>query len=223
MTILLTGFEPFDGGTVNPSREIARALDGREIAGMNVRSRVYPVSLARIAGAVRTAIEETRPSLIVSLGLAGGEPMIRLERIGANLADFETADNDGVLQKDEPLVPGGPDAVAATLPMRAIRDALLGAGIPARLSNSAGLYLCNACLYHTGMMVKETRANARFGFIHLPYLPEQAALLLADPKNARQPERFASMALETMLRAVETAIAVSLQSNVSRPRAASRS
>ena len=146
MSVLLTGFEPFDGGTMNPSQEIARALDGREIAGTNVRSRVYPVSHARIADAVRTALEETRPSLIVSLGLAGGEPMIRLERVGVNLADFPAADNDGALLKDTKLIPGGLDAFASTLPMREIHGALLRAGIPARLSNTAGTYLCNACL-----------------------------------------------------------------------------
>lgn len=223
MSVLLTGFEPFDGGTMNPSQEIARALDGHEIAGTNVRSRVYPVSHARIADAVRAALDETRPRLVVSLGLAGGEQMIRLERVGVNLADFPAADNDGALLKDTKLILGGLDAFASTLPMREIHGALLRAGIPARLSNTAGTYLCNACLYLTGAVLKERRGDAAFGFIHLPYLPEQAAALLADPKSGRDPDNCPSMSLEMMIRAVETAIAVSLQSNVSRPRAASRS
>lgn len=223
MTILLTGFEPFDGGTINPSREVARALDGRELGGGKIHARVYPVSIARIAGAVRAALQETRPNLIVSLGLARGEPMIRLERIGVNLADFEAADNDGVKRQDEPLLSGGPDAISATLPMRGIRDALLKSGIPSRLSSAAGLYLCNACLYFTGIAVKELGLGARFGFIHLPYLPEQAAALLANPKSGRDPDACPSMSLDTMIRAVETAILASGQSNVSRLRAASRS
>jgi pyroglutamyl-peptidase len=223
VSVLVTGFEPFDGGTVNPSAEIARALDGRAVAGLSVVGRVYPVSMGRIAAAVRAALEETRPEFVVSLGLAGGEPAVRLERVGVNLADFPIADNDGAAPKDAPLIPGGPDAFAATLPMRDIHDALLKAGIPARLSNSAGTYLCNACLYLTGALLNERRSAARFGFIHLPYLPEQAAALLADPKSGRGPEQCPSMALETMIRAVETAVAAAAQSNVTIARAASRS
>jgi pyroglutamyl-peptidase len=223
MTVLVTGFEPFDGGALNPSQEIARALDGRTIAGRRVAARVYPVSMARIADTVRAALEETRPALILSLGLAGGEPAVRLERVGVNLADFPIADNDGAAPKDAPLVAGGPDAFASTLPMRAICDALLASGIPARLSNTAGTYLCNACLYLTGHALMERRSAAGFGFIHLPYLPAQAAALLADPKARREPEQCPSMALETMLSAAEIAIAVALQSNATIPRAASRS
>ena len=223
MTVLVTGFEPFDGGTINPSAEIARALDGRTIGGLRAIGRVYPVSMRRIADAVRTTLDEVQPSIVVSLGLAGGEPVIRLERVGVNLADFPVADNDGALPRDAKIAPNGPDAYASTLPMRAIHAALLHAGIPARLSNTAGAYLCNACLYLTGAALKERGSNATFGFIHLPYLPEQAAARLADPKSGRAPDSCPSMSLETMMRAVETAIATAAQSNVTMPRAASRS
>ncbi|MGQ0674675.1 MAG: pyroglutamyl-peptidase I [Rhodospirillales bacterium] len=207
MTVLLTGFEPFDGGAINPSAEIARALDGRRIAGLRVAGRIYPVSMRRIAGAIGAALKETNPRMVVSLGLAGGEPVIRLERVGVNLADFPVADNDGQLPRDAKLQPDGPDAFASTLPMRAIHAALLKAGIPARLSDTAGTYLCNACLYLTGAHLRERGGAAPFGFIHLPYLPEQAAALLADRKTARDPAQHPSMALDTMIRAVETAIA----------------
>ncbi len=223
MSVLLTGFEPFDGGTINPSAEIVRALEGRTIGGLRVTGRVYPVSMQRISGAIGAALQETKPQIVVSLGLAGGEPVIRLERVGVNLVDFPVADNDGALLKDAKIVPNGPDAFASTLPMRAIHAALLHAGIPARLSNTAGAYLCNACLYLTGAALKERGSNATFGFIHLPYLPEQAAAHLANPKSGRAPDSCPSMSLDTMIRAVETAITIAAQSNVTMPRAASRS
>jgi pyroglutamyl-peptidase len=222
LSVLLTGFEPFDGGTINPSAEIARALDGRTIGGLRVTGRVYPVSMRRISGAIAAALDETKPGMVVSLGLAGGEPAIRLERVGVNLADFPVADNEGALPKDAKLSPTGPDAFASTLPMREIHAALLQAGIPARLSNSAGTYLCNASLYLTGLMLKERGNGAGFGFIHLPYLPQQAAALLADAKADRDPDKHPSMSLDTMMRAVETAIAAA-QSNATMVRAASRS
>ena len=205
--ILVTGFEPFGGDDRNPSQEIARNLDGRSIGGLGVAGRVLPVSMRRFPEALRAVLDETRPRLILSLGLAGGETMIRIERYGVNLADFPIADNDGNRKLDQPLAPRGPDAISTTLPNRAIHDAVLAAGIPARLSNTAGTYLCNACIYLTGQEIAARQWDARFGLIHLPYLPEQVAALLAGPKAGRQAEQVASMALDTMTRAVETAIA----------------
>jgi pyroglutamyl-peptidase len=219
--VLVTGFEPFGGDARNPSQEIARALDGRTIGGMRVVGRVLPVSMRRIAEALRAALDETRPKLIMSLGLANGEAVIRIERYGVNLADFPIADNDGSRGVDRLLATGGPAAVATTIPNRAIHDAILAAGIPARLSNTAGAYLCNACIYLTGGEIAARGWDTPFGFLHLPYMPEQAAALLAAGK--RQPEPMASMSMELMIRAVEVAIAACAQSNVTIARAASRS
>lgn len=219
--VLVTGFEPFGGGERNPSQEIARTLDGKVIGGKRVAGRILPVSMRRIADALHGVIEETRPQAIVSLGLAGGEALIRIERFGVNLADFPLADNDGSKVADEPISAGGPPSYPTTLPNRAIMNALLDAGIPARLSDTAGTYLCNACIYLTGQTLAARGWDAPYGFIHLPYMPEQAAALLAGAE--RQPEQIASMSLELMMRAVELAIAACAQSNVTIARAASRS
>ncbi|MCC6470587.1 MAG: pyroglutamyl-peptidase I [Alphaproteobacteria bacterium] len=218
--VLVTGFEPFGGGDRNPSQEIARAVDGTSVGGGQVTGRVLPVSMRRLADALRQALDETRPRLIVSLGLAGGESMVRLERLGVNLADFPFGDNDGRKSLDEAIAPGGPAAFPTTLPNRAILNALLAAGIPARLSDTAGTYLCNACIYLTGKMLAERAAGAPFGFIHLPYMPEQVAALVSA---GSQPEQMASMPLALMARATELAIETALQSNVTIARAASRS
>ena len=207
MDVLVTGFEPFGISDRNPSREVARVLDGRTIAGLKVTGRVLPVSMRAIGNALERVLEETPPKLIVALGLANGESMVRIERYGVNLADFPLADNDGETVVDRPVLPDGPPALATTLPNRAIRDALLAAGIPARLSSTAGTYLCNACIYLLGDMILKREWPTRFGFLHLPYMPEQVAALLASPQGVRQPEQVPSMSIATMLRAVETAVA----------------
>jgi pyroglutamyl-peptidase len=97
------------------------------------------------------------------------------------------------------------------LPLRAIRSALLTQGIPAHISNSAGAYLCNAALF-TLLSLSEARPKAPMaGFIHLPYLPEQVALLLQEPERERGPAGPPpSMALATMTAAVRTAIETTL-------------
>jgi pyroglutamyl-peptidase len=204
---LVTGFEPFAGLDRNPSAEVASQLDGRVVGGAPVVARVLPVSLDRYRAALAAAIEEVRPGLVIGLGLAQGEASIRIERIGINLADFEIADNDGAVAADRPVEPGGPQARLSTIPVAAIEDALLAEGIPAHSSTTAGAYLCNACLY-TLLGLAET-ADPAFpcGFIHLPYLPEQVARLMADDRRTRRDT--ASMGLEIMVRAVETVITVS--------------
>lgn len=204
--LLLTGFEPFGDSDRNPSLEIVRALDTRTIGGAQVTSRILPVSMQRIAAALDKVLDEAKPDIVLSLGLAGNESMIRIERYGVNLADFPIADNDGRRSVDQALVAGGAAAVATTLPNRAIYDALLAAGVPARLSNTAGSYLCNALIYLTAAALAGRGSPARFGFLHLPYLPEQVAALLAGPRAGRLPEQLASMSLETQIKAVEAAI-----------------
>jgi len=205
---LVTGFEPFAGLDCNPSAEVAMQLDGRMVGGAPVVARVLPVSLDRYRAALAAAVEEVRPGLVIGLGLAQGEASIRIERIGINLADFEIADNDGVVAADRPVEPGGPQARLSTIPVAAIEEALLSEGIPAHSSTTAGAYLCNACLYSLLGLAETTDPAIPCGFIHLPYLPEQVARLMADDRRTRRDT--ASMGLETMVRAVETAIAVSL-------------
>jgi pyroglutamyl-peptidase len=211
-TALVTGFEPYGGRPLNPSATLALALDGTEIGGLRIVGRVWPVAFAGLMQRLEAALDEVRPALVVALGLCPGEPMIRLERFGVNLADFEIADNAGERLKDAPIARDGATARTATLPLRAIERALLDAGIPARLSNTAGTYLCNAALYALLGAVERRGWRIPCGFIHLPYLPEQVAALLADAQAGRlaieQRADIASMDLAVMERAVRLALTV---------------
>src|SRR5690349_18649883 len=145
--ILITGFEPFAGLEYNPAAEIAGSLDGQEIAGQRIIGRLLPVAVAPDRAALDVLLQAVNPSLYIGLGLASGEDMIRSERLGVNLADHDIPDNAGARHVGRKIEAAGPDARASTLPCAEIRAALLEAGIPARLSNSAGSYLCNATLY----------------------------------------------------------------------------
>jgi pyroglutamyl-peptidase len=211
---LLTGFEPYAGGGLNPASEVVKRLDGTEIEGRRVVGRVLPVSFAALRARIHALMGEVDPAVVLSLGLWPGEPTIRLERVALNIADFEIPDNDGALVRDEVVAAAGPTAIPTTLPLRAIEQALLRAGIPARLSASAGTFLCNATLY-TFLQTRGAAAGARCGFIHLPYLPEQVAGLLEDlRKDARlelhQRADLPSMSVAIMVEAVRIALAVSL-------------
>ncbi|MES1153001.1 MAG: hypothetical protein ABUL54_13950 [Dongia sp.] len=207
--ILVTGFEPFGGMTYNPAAEIARALDGAKIGGRRVVGRLLAVDFARHRTQLETLFSEIDPALYIAFGLATGEDMIRIERFGVNLADFPIPDNAGAKHTGLAIEPDGPAARPSTLPCAQIRAALLAAGIPARLSNSAGSYLCNANLYTSLGLCAAQSASRGCGFIHLPYASEQVAAILRDGKGNLDAESAApSLPMATMIAAARIVIAV---------------
>ena len=211
MKALVTGFEPYGGRGINPAAELSRAIDGADLGAVHAVGACLPVSLEAAPRELAALIERHAPRIVLCLGLWPGEPMIRLERIAINRADFEIPDETGRLARDLSLDPDGPDGLAATLPLHAIVKALWAQGIPARLSGTAGTYLCNATLYSLLNSARKRWPSLRAGFMHVPYLPGQVASLLQELEAAQQLELhqradLASMALETMLQAVRIAL-----------------
>ena len=199
-TVLLTGFEPFDGERVNPAREVVRALDGEAIAAHRVVGAVLPVSFAATLPLLDDLLERHQPVLAIALGQAGGRSEITLERIAINLVDARIADNDGLQPIDAAVIEGAPFACASSLPVKAIVARLRELGIPAALSLSAGSYVCNQVFFALVHALATRLPAARGGFVHLPWLPEQAAVRPGQP----------SMALPTMIDGVRAAIECAL-------------
>jgi pyroglutamyl-peptidase len=174
-TVLIAGFAPFDGDDINPSAEIAQALDGQTIAGHRVIGAVLPVEFARALPALHALIDAQRPVLVLALGLAAGRSAISLERVAINLIDARIADNAGAQPVDVAVVENAPNAYFSTLPLKAMLAALQAAGIPAALSHSAGTFVCNQVFFGLAHRLATRGAGMRGGFIHVPCLPEQAA------------------------------------------------
>lgn len=165
--VLLSGFEPFGGAAHNPSQAVVQALDGLGLPGGEViEGVVLPVAFEAAPARLAQAIEHARPRLVLALGLAADRQQISLERVALNLCDASIADNAGARPVDCPVLEGGPPALFATLPLRAMLAALHEAGLPAQLSLSAGSFVCNALLYRLLYALAETRVPA--GFMHLP-------------------------------------------------------
>ena len=197
--ILVTGFEPFGGETINPSGQVARALHGRRIGGAAVVGIELPCAFGEAIAALRDALAMHRPQLVLALGQAGGRCELSLERVAINLDDARIADNRGAQPIDEPVQAGGPAAYFTTLPIKTIVAALRQAGYPASVSHSAGTFVCNHVFYGLQHLLAG-QPGVRSGFMHLPYLPEQAA------RHAGAP----SLALATMVDGVAAALAVAL-------------
>jgi pyroglutamyl-peptidase len=171
--LLLSGFVPFLDFPVNPSEQIVRALDGECIGDYQVVGRVLPVEFARSGPEMLQYYEEIQPDAVISLGLAGGRNAITPERVAINCIDGE-ADNSGVRYEDQPIVEGGPAAYMSTLPIRKMVNALRENGLPAEISNTAGLYLCNNVMYHVLHKTQSEGRKIPAGFIHIPASHELA-------------------------------------------------
>lgn len=213
--MLLTGFQSYGGRAVNPAEEVVKALDGEEIAGRRVVGRTLPVNYAELGPRIAQLVAETAPDAVICLGLWPGEPMIRLERVAVNIADFEIADNVGAVERGA-VVEAGPTAFATTLPIHDIQNRLLAAGIPTRLSGSAGNFLCNALMYHALRACADRDPMPACGFLHLPYLPQQVSAIVRNTRDEallelHQRGDLASMALETMVEAVRLAIRTTVE------------
>ena len=197
MKILVTGFEPFGGEQRNPSAEVVECLPGK-MSDVEILKLILPVVRGKAFTAIRNAVEKFCPDVILSIGQAGGRTGISVERVAVNLDDYRIPDNEGNRPVDEPIAPNGPDGYFCTVPVKKMVSAIQAAGIPAQQSLSAGTFVCNHVMYATLHFLTEKHPSLKFGFIHIPYLPEQVADKPGVP----------SMSLEIAVKAVKAALAV---------------
>ena len=169
--LLITGFEPFGGETVNPSWEAVLRLPA-QIDRYELTKLWLPVEFEKAAASAVRAAEELSPDVILCVGQAGGRDAITPELVGINLRHASIPDNGGRRPKDEPILSNGPAAYFSTLPVRGMAKAMGEAGIPARVSYSAGAYVCNDLLYT--LLARFAESDTRVGFVHVPYSTEQA-------------------------------------------------
>ena len=170
--LLITGFEPFGGQTVNPSWEaVARLPD--IIGQWQLHKLRIPVEYGEAARLTLEKAREMGAEAVISVGQAGGRGAVTPEVIGIDLREATIPDNAGRLCKGEPIEEGGPDGIFSTLPVREMTAVIGEKGIPAKLSYSAGAYVCNDVLYTLLRHFEGTAVRA--GFIHVPFIPGQGA------------------------------------------------
>jgi len=171
MRILVTGFEPFDRQSINPSWAVARALHGAAIAGAQVTAVQLPCVFAQALPALQQALAQHRPDIVLAMGQAEGRCSV--ERVAINVQDARIPDNAGAQPIDVPVIAGGPAAYFSTLPIKALVAGLKAAGFPASVSQTAGTFVCNQVFY--ALQHSLAGLGVHSGFVHLPLLPEQAA------------------------------------------------
>ncbi len=202
--ILLTGFEPFGGDSVNPSWLVAQALHGQRIDGATVHALQLPCVFGHALVVLQDALRHQRPQLVLALGLAAGRAELSVERVAINVDDARIADNAGAQPIDQPVVARAPAAYFSNLPIKAMVHEMEAAGVPAAISQTAGTFVCNHVFY--GLMhLLRRRRGVRGGFMHVPLLPAQAS-------TARMP----GLDLAAQVRGVTVALATALHQRADR-------
>ena len=191
--ILLTGFGPFGEWKRNPAGEIAEFFSGKTVGGCEVVSAVLPVVYGEDVSRTLSLIAEHGPAAVISLGMAGNRPLLRVERVALNLRDDEA----GSGKEERPIIAGGPEAYFSTLPARDMAAGIQAVDLEGGLSYFAGTYLCNHIMYSTLHYFAERDLQTPAGFIHVPRLPEQAE---------DRPDRKTGMSLDASRKGVLAAL-----------------
>ncbi|GEL97381.1 pyroglutamyl-peptidase I [Cellulomonas terrae] len=196
--VLVTGFGPFDGQAVNASGLAVRALAARWTGPEELVVRELPVSFRGARQQLRVAVAEVHPDLVVCVGEAGGRAAVGIERVAVNVIDARIPDVDGSAPVDVPVIAGAPAAFFTTLPVKACAAAVRDVSVPVEVSNTAGLYVCNATFYALQHLLA-SRPEVRSGFVHVPRTPAQVGA-----GSPAMEVDDAATALEAVLRAALT-------------------
>jgi len=172
-TILVTGFEPFGGEAVNASWEAARKLDGWRLGEFAAVARLLPCAYDASVKELIRAIETLKPEAILMTGQAARRAVVCVERFARNLDDAAAPDNLGHLRKAVAISEGAPERLEAAAPVKAIARAIRVAGIPARVSRSAGGFVCNHLYFGALQYLRDTGRATPAVFVHLPATPGQ--------------------------------------------------
>ena len=181
MHILLTGFEPFGGSDINSSWETAAQVAQMPPKDFFINLACLPVSFEKAGRMIREMLRVHKPDVLIMLGQRGNGQSIDIERIAVNLMDSAKPDNDGDCPQEQAIVWNGQAAYFSNLPVKELRDAVLQKNIPSKVSNNAGLYVCNCTYYNALNEIYEHQLPTRAVFVHLPKLSQDFPVeLLAE-------------------------------------------
>ncbi len=172
MKILITGFDPFNGESINPAYEAVKRLPDH-LDGHQIIKKQVPTVFKKSIDELKKAMDEYQPDIIICVGQAGGRAEITIERIAINIDDARIKDNEGKQPIDMPIVKNGPAAYFSNLPIKHMLEWMKVQKIPANISDSAGTFVCNHIMYGLMHDIMTHHPERLGGFIHVPFIPEQ--------------------------------------------------
>ena len=198
MKILITGFDPFGGESINPALEAVKKLP-TTILNSEVIKIEIPTVFEKSLKKIEENIIKHNPDVVISVGQAGGRFGITPERVAINIDDARIKDNEGNQPIDIKIFEDGENAYFSNLPIKAMVKEMTDNGIPASVSNSAGTFVCNHVMYGILYLIDKKYPNMKGGFIHVPYIPSQ---VVTKPNNPSMSIDDIAKGLELCIKAV---------------------
>ncbi|MDR5585919.1 MULTISPECIES: pyroglutamyl-peptidase I [Clostridium] len=202
MKVLITGFDPFGGESINPALEAVKKLPNT-ISNAEIIKLEIPTVFKKSLEKIEENILAHKPDIVISIGQAGGRFGITPERVAINIDDARIEDNEKNQPIDLKVFEDGENAYFATLPIKAMVKEMQEAGIPSSVSNSAGTFVCNHVMYGVLYMINKKYPNIKGGFIHVPYIPSQ----VVNKPN------MPSMSIEDISKGLELSIKAAVENN----------
>lgn len=208
MKVLITGFDPFGGDSVNPAYEAVKQLPN-EVAGAQIIKLEIPTVFRESARILEAAMKEHAPDIVICVGQAGGRSAVSFERVAINLAEARIPDNQGNQPIGTKLEESGETAYFTSLPIKAMMKNVQAHNLPAYISYTAGTFVCNDIMYRLLYMIDKEFVGIKGGFVHVPFVPEQVI---------NRPIGTPSMSLqhitEALIYAIEAAVRTEVDSEV---------
>ena len=196
---IVTGFSPFGEYKFNPTQDLAREVDGKEISGFKIRGLVLQPLYHEASKTLIHNIKEHIPDVIISTGLSSSIQGIRFEHYGANLMLSKYKDGKGRRPNGEPLVRDGPNTYETNVNESLLASKLESLGIDTEVSFHAGSFVCNSLIYLTMREIEDKRLPIKFVFFHAPWTDDYADLIKAEKDKITIPKSHLEKAVEIIL------------------------
>jgi len=199
MRTLLTGFGPFGDVVDNPSARIASHFAESGAPGHELTVRILPVSFERASDEITRLLTEGNFDLALMLGVAGRDSEIRVETCARNqdaarIPDCDDSQPSGVISES------GLEAYRTSVDAGLLVKTLLDSGIPARVSDSAGSYVCNRAYYAALHAITRHSLPTRCLFLHVP----SDENTFAESQPVAMPLQIQIQAVEVLLSAIRS-------------------
>lgn len=190
---VVAGFDPFGNAPFNPSEEIANLFpDLITVKGLGeipVKKLVLPTCCQKSWSKLRRALDRLSDDdvILIAIGLSEMSTHIELERVALNLRDYRIKDNNGHQPVNKRIQAKGENALFTTVPLDKLQKALSKIGVPTKISNHAGTFVCNDVYFNALHYQTRNRHLKSALFVHVP-LPnnfiEQIRISKQRPKLA---------------------------------------
>ena len=175
MKILVAGLSNAGQKSIQPAADIVTALP-LILRDAFMIKYIVPASVEPGLDALFTLIDEQRPSAVICISQAGGRFGLSAEFAALNFCEDDKARHVTGLT-GRAIVPEGPAACFATLPLREIITAARIFGMPAELSYAAVPSPANTLMYRVLYHIACAELPVAAGLIQIPYLPAQTVAL----------------------------------------------